>query len=284
MVCTMNVLALKRKACETRIALLQLIYHGKTGHTGGALSCTDILTALFYRVMRHRPGEPKWEERDRFLLSKGHSVEGYYCILADLGYFDRKLLEGFGSFGSKLIGHPNSKVTGVEINTGALGHGLPIGVGMAIAAGRDALPTRVFVLMGDGEQAEGSVWEAAMAAGHYKLDNLYAIIDRNGLQISGTTEEVMSLEGLAEKWAAFGWSVHSCDGNDMQALCDTFDTMQSEKGRPKLLVARTVKGKGVSFMENVAKWHHGVPDEEQFRVAMNELQGELKNALEMEAL
>lgn len=267
----MDIHELKDKARFIRKELLRMIYSGGAGHTGGALSCADILTVLYYHVMNIRPSEPDWPQRDRFLLSKGHCVEGLYCILADLGYFDKSLLNGFHAFAGNLIGHPNNKVSGVEFNTGALGHGLSVGAGMALAAKRDGMSARVFVLMGDGEQAEGSVWEAAMAASHYGLDNLYAVIDRNGLQISGSTEQVMALEKLESKWTAFGWQVHCCDGNDISALCDAFGRMRECSGKPKLLIGRTVKGKGVSFMENVAKWHHGVPTGEQLEQALAEL-------------
>ena len=193
----MNMTELKAKAAQIRMDLLNIIHTAKTGHTGGSLSNTDILTALYYRVMKLDPANPKWEERDRFIASKGHSVESLWSILADLGFFPKEELLTYSQFGTRLIGHPNNKVPGIEMNTGALGHGLPIAVGMALAAKRDQKSYRVFCLMGDGEQAEGSNWEAAMAGAHYKLDNLVGIIDRNRLQISGTTEEVMGLEPVS---------------------------------------------------------------------------------------
>lgn len=263
-----SVLELERKACYIRKELLKMIYAAKTGHTGGSLSSADILATLYYKVLRLRPEQRDWPGRDRFILSKGHSVEGLYVILADMGFFPKEELGSFSAFGSRLIGHPNNKIPGVEVNTGALGHGLPIGTGMALAAKRDGSPARIFVLMGDGEQAEGSVWEAAMAAAHYGLDNLTAIVDRNGLQISGSTEDVMPLESLSGKYAAFGWDVFQCDGNSIAGLCDAFAQMERHSGKPKVLIAKTVKGKGVPFMENVAKWHHGVPGEQQMAVAM----------------
>lgn len=261
-------------AAERRIDLLQMIYGAKTGHTGGALSCVDILVALFYEVMRYNPGNPRWEERDRFVLSKGHSVEGYYAVLADRGFFPKEELRTFCCYGSRLLGHPTVKVPGVEINSGALGHGLAAAVGMALAAKMDRRQYRVYCLMGDGEQAEGSVWEAALAAGHYKLDNLVAVIDRNRLQISGDTERVMSLENLRRKWAAFNWEVVEVNGNDMAALCAVFKTILLAS-KPHVLIANTIKGKGVSFMENVARWHHGVPGPEQFEQALQELRRQL---------
>lgn len=267
----MNTNQLQDKALQIRMDLLQMIHHAKAGHTGGSLSNTDILTALYYRVMRIDPQRPKWKQRDRFIASKGHAVESLWCILADLGFFDKEELNTFSQFGTRLIGHPNNKVPGIEMNTGALGHGLPISVGMALAAKRDNSDYRVFCLMGDGEQAEGSVWEGAMAGAHYKLDNLVGIIDRNRLQISGSTEEVMGLEPLEEKWAAFGWHVVSIDGNNMAALVEAFETVPQVKGKPTLIMANTVKGKGVSFAENVPHWHHHVPSNEELQQALAEL-------------
>lgn len=267
----MNSTELKLKAVQIRMDLLKMIHRAKTGHTGGSLSNTDILTALYYRIMRIDPKRPKWEERDRFIASKGHSVESLWCILGDLGFFPREELETFSQFGTRLIGHPNNKVPGIEMNTGALGHGLAISVGMALAAKKDAKSYRVFCLMGDGEQAEGSVWEAAMAGAHYKLDNLVGIIDRNRLQISGATEDVMGLEPLEEKWAAFGWNVVSVDGNDIEELVKAFEAAPSIPGKPTLVMANTVKGKGVSFAENVPHWHHHVPSDEELAKALSEL-------------
>lgn len=253
----MDAKTLARIAELRRADAVTMITRAKTGHTGGCMSCLDVLVNLFYREMR---------KGDHFLLSKGHSVEGYWAILADLGYFPKTELNSFSSAGSLLIGHPNNKVNGVEMSTGALGHGLPIGVGMAIGEKRLGTQNRVFVVMGDGEQAEGSVWEAAMAGANYKLDNLFAIIDRNGLQISGPTEEVMALEDFAAKWRAFGWDVTECDGNNQTALCTYFDSVQNT-GKPHCLIMHTVKGKGLPFAENKAEWHHHVPSEEQLAQA-----------------
>ncbi|MGG4147286.1 transketolase [Paenibacillus algorifonticola] len=263
---------LKSKAAQIRMDLLRMIHGAKTGHTGGSLSNTDILTALYYKIMNIDPAQPKWQERDRFIASKGHSVESLWCILADRGFFPKEELATFSQFGTRLIGHPNNKVPGIEMNTGALGHGLAISVGMALAAKKDARASRVFCLMGDGEQAEGSVWEAAMAGAHYKLDNLVGIIDRNRLQISGSTEEVMGLEPLEEKWAAFGWHVVSIDGNDIDALVEAFEAAPAIAGKPTLVMANTVKGKGVSFAENVPHWHHHVPSDEELAKALAELE------------
>ena len=267
---------LQRIAADRRKDLLCMIRGAHGGHTGGALSSTDILVALHYHTMNLRPDEPTWPDRDRFILSKGHSVEGYYAILADLGYFPREELQTYGQFGTRLISHPSVKVPGIEMNTGALGHGLPVAVGMALGQRMNGSAARTFVLMGDGEQAEGSVWEAAMSAAHYHLDNLVAILDRNGLQISGSTEEVMALEPLAEKYCAFGWTVAEVDGHDFEALTGLLDRKPHTPGKPLLILAHTIKGKGVSFMQHVAKWHHGVPDEAQYELAMQELDGAMQ--------
>jgi len=266
-----TVLELQKKAIQIRKDLLRMIYNSRTGHTGGALSSTDILVSLYYDVLHIDSQNPKDENRDRFILSKGHSVEGYYAILADKGFFMKNELSTFSQYNSRLIGHPNVKVPGIEMNTGALGHGLSVGVGMALGGKMNKKDYKVYVLMGDGEQAEGSIWEAAMAASNYSLDNLIGIIDRNKLQISGTTEEVMKLENLIEKWKAFGWEVIEVDGNNIQQLLETFKKIPCHKGKPHLILANTIKGKGVSFMENDIKWHHRVPSKEEFQKALKEL-------------
>ena len=266
---------LAKKAAEIRRDLLHVIYNARTGHTGGSLSSVDILTVLYYDILRVDPANPKDPDRDRFVLSKGHSVEGYYSILADKGFFPKEELKTFSTFKSRLIGHPSVKVPGVELNTGALGHGLPCSVGMALAAKKSKMDVKVYCLMGDGEQAEGSVWEAAMAGPNFELDNLTAIIDRNHLQISGNTENVMKLEGLAAKWEAFGWDVRSVDGHDFAALIKVFSGPR-KKGKPLMVIAETTKGKGVSYMEDEAKWHHGVPTEEQFAQALEEIDSFIK--------
>jgi Transketolase, N-terminal subunit len=266
---------LENKAKEVRRNILQMIYEGNTGHTGGALSSTDIMTVLFYKYMNVDAKNPKKEDRDRFILSKGHCVEPYLYILSDLGFYPKEELKTFSKFGSKFIGHPNNKISGIEMNTGALGHGLSVGVGMAIGAKKQMLSNRVFVLMGDGEQAEGSVWEAAMAGAHYKLNNLIGIVDRNRLQISGSTEEVMGLDPLDKKWEAFGWNVVQINGNSIKELLEVFDKIDEKSDKPTLIIANTTKGCGVSYMENVAKWHHGVPTKEQLDQAILELGGTL---------
>ncbi|WDZ63585.1 transketolase [Paenibacillus polymyxa] len=272
----MEIQELKVKAAQIRMDLLTIIHRAKTGHTGGSLSNTDILTALYYEIMNVDPANPKWDDRDRFIASKGHSVESLWCILADRGFFPKEELETYSQFGTRLIGHPNNKVPGIEMNTGALGHGLPISVGMALAAKRGDRPYRVFCLMGDGEQAEGSNWEAAMAGSHYKLDNLIGIIDRNRLQISGATEEVMGLEPLEEKWTAFGWNVVSINGNNMEELLKAFRSAPEVAGKPTLIMANTTKGKGVSFAENVPAWHHHVPDDKELELALTELKATIE--------
>ncbi len=251
-----------RLANQRRADAITMIHRAGTGHTGGALSVLDILSVLYYDILRVRPEQPLWEDRDRFLLSKGHSVEGYLALLADLGFFPKEELRTFSVAGSRLIGHPSNKTPGVEVCTGALGHGLPVGVGMALAAKRLQKNYRTFVVMGDGEQAEGSVWEAAMAGAHYKLDNLFAMIDRNGLQISGSTEQVMALEHFHDKWAAFGWEVTDVDGHDVGALLDYFHSAKAG-GKPHCLICHTVKAKGLPFAENQKDWHHKVPTAEQ---------------------
>ncbi len=266
-----NLKDLTTKATKIRINLIKMIKTAKTGHTGGALSSVDILVSLFYRIMKIDANKPDWAERDRFLLSKGHSVEGYLCILADLGFFPESELATFSAYKSRLIGHPTRKVPGIEMNTGALGHGLSVGVGMAIAAKKLGQQHRVFTLMGDGEQAEGSIWEAAMAAGHYKLGNLVAIVDRNYLQISGNTEKVMSIDPLADKYESFGWNTLDVAGNNISELCSTLESIDYSGEKPTVLIAKTTKGKGVSFMENNAKWHHGVPKDDEYATALAEL-------------
>ncbi|SIQ41815.1 transketolase [Halanaerobium kushneri] len=262
---------LTEKAAQIRRDLLKMIVNAGTGHTAGSLSNTDIMTVLFYEVMDIKVDDPDWDDRDRFILSKGHSVESYYTILADKGYFDKEELNTFCQYKSRLIGHPNNKVPGVEMNTGALGHGLAIAAGMAKAAKMSKKNYKVYTLMGDGELAEGSVWEAALAASHFKLDNLVGIIDRNNLQITDNTEKVMGLEPLAEKWKSFGWEIIEVDGHNYQELINAFTKSSEIKGRPTLILANTIKGKGVSFMENKAEWHHGLPSEEELAQALEEL-------------
>jgi transketolase len=262
---------LEKIATAIRLTVLQSIVSAGGGHTGGSLSSVDILVALYFQIMRIDPKHPEWEERDRFILSKGHSVESYHAVLFQRGFFNREVLDSYGRFNSILAGHPTRKVPGIELNSGALGHGLSVGVGLALAAKRSDAAFTTYVLTGDGEHGEGSLMEAAAAAGHYKLDNLVSIIDRNGLQISGPTEDVMAIENLEAKYRACGWSVRNCDGNQMRSLIETLDAAPFETAKPSLIIAHTTKGKGVSFMENRANWHHKVPSEVELKQAMKEL-------------
>lgn len=270
-----ELMSLKRKATEIRIAVLKMIYEAKTGHIGGAYSSTDILTALYYKVINVDSQNPNWDLRDRYVQSKGHAVEPLWAILADKGFIDKEELKTFSQFGTRLIGHPNNKVPGIEMNTGSLGHGLPIAVGMALAAKMDEKSYKVYTLMGDGEQAEGSVWEGAMAAAHYQLDNLVGIIDRNGLQITGPTEHVMGLDPLDEKWRSFGWEVVEVDGHNLAQLVEVLLNTPKVSGKPTMIIANTVKSKGISFAENLATWHHQVPSKEQYEQVLAELEKQL---------
>jgi transketolase len=258
------------KSIRLRKRTLEIIHHAGGGHTGGSLSCLDILNVLYNRILRVSPETFAAPNRDRYVQSKGHSVEALYSVLADRGFFPTQDLETLCRYQSHYVGHPTRKIPGIEMNTGALGHGLPICAGMAIAGKMDAASYRVFALLGDGELAEGSNWEAAMAAAHYKLDNLTAIIDHNTLQISGRTRDVMSNEPLADKWRAFGWAVKTVNGHDFAELTDALGK-PAEAGKPTCVIANTVKGKDVSFMEDVAKWHHGVPTEAELKQALAEL-------------
>ncbi|TVR61521.1 MAG: transketolase [Spirochaetaceae bacterium] len=262
---------LRTIAAEIRKDMLVMIHRAGGGHTGGSLSSLDILVTLYFRVMRIDPSRPKNPTRDRFVLSKGHSVEGYLNVLARMGFFAAPELETYGRFGSKLYGHPTMSVPGVEAPTGALGHGLSIGVGMALAGRMDRLDNHVYVLMGDGEQAEGSVWEAAMSASHYGLNNLTAIIDYNKLQISGDVDSVMTISSLVDRWSDFGWTVRELDGNDVDALTCEFESDRAGTPGPKLVLAHTRKGCGVSFMENNPAWHHKVPTDDELQAALAEL-------------
>jgi transketolase len=261
---------LQLKACALRKSMLNLIVGAGAGHTGGGLSCLDILNVLYNRVLNVSPQTFTSPTRDRYVQSKGHCVEALYAVLADRGFFPASDLETVCHYQSHYVGHPTRHIPGVEMNTGALGHGLPICIGMALAAKMDSASYRVFTLLGDGELAEGSNWEAGLAAAHYKLDNLFAILDHNTLQITGHTRDVMSNEPLDEKWRAFGWGVKVINGHDYAALTEAL-SKPAEPGKPTFIIANTVKGKGVSFMENVAKWHHGVPSEAELKQALAEL-------------
>jgi Transketolase, N-terminal subunit len=271
-----EITSLEYTAAKTRKRLLEVIYKAKGGHIGGGLSALNMLTALYFHTLNVNPKAPKMENRDRFLLSKGHCVEALYCVLEEKGFITPELLDTYGDYNTLLAGHPTIKVPGIEVNTGALGHGLAVGVGLAIAAKMDKKTYKTFVMMGDGEQGEGSIYEAAMSGSHYKLDNLVAIIDRNGLQISDTTENVMSLESITDRWTAFGWDVKEVDGDNMQNIVTALDNIDFENNKPHLLISKTTKGRGISFMENALKWHHGVPKEEEYQRALKELEDEVE--------
>jgi transketolase len=262
---------LKLKSILLRKNLLKYIYMAKAGHTGGSLSCVDALNVLYNRVLNVDPKNFKDPNRDRYIQSKGHSVEALYVTLADRGFFPESDLETLCKYQSHYIGHPTKKVNGVEQNTGALGHGLSISVGESIAAKMDKKMHRVFTLLGDGELPEGSNWEAFLSAAHYKLDNLYAILDNNKQQITGSNCEVMNIDSVRKKLEAFGWAVREVDGHNLGELEYVLNYGPFEKGKPNFIIAHTIKGKGVSFMEGVVKWHHGVPSPEQYEQAQQEL-------------
>ena len=258
------------KSLRYRKSVLRWIKHAGAGHTGGSLSCIDILNVLYNRVLRVSPATFADPKRDRYIQSKGHSVEALFVVLADRGFYPESDLATLCRYQSDYVGHPTRHVAGIEQNTGALGHGLPIAVGTALAGKMDDAGFRVVTLLGDGELAAGSNWEAALAGAHYKLDNLTAIIDCNTLQITGRTHDVMNHEPLAAKWAAFGWAVRTVDGHDCTALTAAF-AKPLEPGKPSCVIARTTKGKGISFMEDVGKWHHGVPNDDEYAKAIAEL-------------
>ena len=262
---------LRLRSEEIRKRLIEIVYKAKAGHIGGDLSSLNTLTALYLRVMNIDPQDAKNPDRDRFIMSKGHCVEALYCVLEAKGFVTKELLDTYGDYLSPLAGHPTIEVPGIEFNSGALGHGLSIGVGCAIAAKMDKKSYRTFVLMGDGEQGEGSIYEAAMAGSNYRLDNLVAMIDRNGLQISDTTENVMKLDSINQRWTAFGWNVIEVDGDDIEAVTTALENIDYNNGKPHLVVLHTTKGFHVSYMENVLKWHHGVPSQEEYDTAIKEI-------------
>ncbi len=271
---------LKALAYEMRERTIDIIVEGKTGHIGGDMSVMEILTELYFEQMNISPENMDDPDRDKFVMSKGHSMEAYYAVLAEKGFFPiEEVIQQFSKFGSKYIGHPNNKLPGIEMNSGSLGHGLPVCVGMALAAKMNGQSYRTYTVMGDGELAEGSVWEGAMAASHYKLDNLCAVVDRNRLQISGNTEDVMAHDDLHERFGAFGWHVIDvADGNDISQLKAAFEEAKETKGKPTVLIANTVKGKGSPVMENKAAWHHKVPNQEELAQIRKDLK-ERKEAL-----
>lgn len=270
----MEIEELTTKSYELRKVVLDMIKKAGAGHLGGDFSVMDILVALYFNQMNISPEQADDSERDMFVLSKGHSVEAYYAVLAAKGFFDTELLvREFSAFGSKFIGHPNNKLPGIEMNSGSLGHGLPVAVGMALACRMDGRKNRIYTVLGDGELAEGSVWEGFMAAGHYELDNLCAVIDRNRLQISGNTEDVMRHENLADRIRAFKWHVIVTDGNNIKKLNEAFEEAKEVQDKPTCIIANTIKGFGGGLLcENQIAWHHKVPSEQEYQKIAEELE------------
>lgn len=270
---TMDLDQLQAKARQLRRDIIEMVYRARSGHPGGALGMADFMTVLWYRHFRHDPSNPDWEDRDRFILSNGHACPILYAVLADRGYFDRDLLWTFRQLGSPIQGHPSIRtdLPGIEYSGGSLGNGLSYALGAALAARVTGRDYRVFCSVSDGDCQEGQTWEAAMAAAHLGVDNLVVIVDFNRCQIDGPSEEVMSLGDLPAKWRAFGWHVQDVDGHDHRALDDAFQAALAHRGGPSVIVARTVIGKGVSYMEGDYRWHHGYPDEERYQQALAEL-------------
>jgi len=263
---------LQKTALNVRKNILRMIKAGKSGHVGGALSAADILTALYFRVMRVDPENPLWRERDRFVLSAGHKCLALYAALAEKGFFDEQILDTYGALESRLPGHPDMyKLPGVETNTGALGHGLSIAGGMAMGLRMDGLDSKVYVVMGDGELAEGSNWEAAAACSHHQLTNLLVFVDRNTWQISGKTVDVMSYEPLNERWKSFGWGVREIDGHDLTQILGNANDIPFEKDKPSVIIANTIKSKGLSFAEDNVAYHHWKTTPEEIERAERDL-------------
>lgn len=262
---------LETKAKLIRRLIVQMIAKAGSGHPGGSLSATDLITVLFFSVLKHDPKNPKWPDRDRFHMSKGHCCPLWYAVLAETGYFPKETLMTLREFGSLLQGHPDRRTPGVEVSSGSLGQGLSVALGMSLASKVDKKDYRVYVLLGDGEIQEGNIWEAAMAASHYKCSNICAILDYNGFQIDGATGDIMNLEPIADKWRAFGWYTIGIDGHNMQQILDAYDEAKSVKDKPVIIIARTVKGKGVSFMENTVEFHGRAPTKEETERALKEL-------------
>lgn len=264
---------IRDKARTIRLTALKMIFAAQLGHPGGDMSVADILATLYFGVLRYDPGQPNAPWRDRFVMSKGHCTGAFYATLAEAGYFDRSWLDTYMGPLSMLNGHPNRNyLPGVETNTGPLGHGMPVAVGMAIAGKMDGADYRVFVVTGDGELQEGSNWEAGMTAGHRQLSNLTLVIDRNRLQQGARVEDTNTLEPLADKWRAFGWKVVEVDGHDPSQLHDVLGAPIGSREKPLCVIAHTIKGRGISFMENEVKWHHGIPSRAQYEQALKELQ------------
>jgi len=262
---------LESKAKLIRRLIVQMIAKAGSGHPGGSLSATDLITVLYFSVLRHDPKRPHWEDRDRFHLSKGHCCPLWYAVLAESGYFPKDKLETLRQLGSMLQGHPDRRTPGVDVPSGSLGQGLSVAAGMSLAGKVDKKDYRVYVLIGDGESQEGNIWEAAMSAAHYSCDNLCAILDYNGFQIDGKTKDVMNLEPLKLKWQAFGWHTIEINGHEVKEILAAYDEAKGVKGKPTIIIAHTIKGKGVSFMENVADFHGRAPTKEETEQALREL-------------
>lgn len=263
---------LEEKARQIRIEIVKMLANAGSGHTGGSLSATDIVTVLYFYKMRHNPKNPQWKERDRFILSKGHAAPVLYATLALSGYFDKSLLNSLRKLGSPLQGHPCCKnLPGVEVSTGSLGQGLSVACGMALGLRLSGINSRVYCLLGDGEIQEGQVWEAAMTASHYKIDNLCAILDHNNLQIDGRCCDVMNIKPVEDKFIAFGWNVFTINGHNIQEIVDALDEAEKTKGKPTMIIANTVKGKGVSIFEGKVQYHGVAPTQEELEVALKEL-------------
>jgi len=263
---------LEEKAKQIRRLIIQMLAKAGSGHPGGSLSATDLITALYFAILRHNPKDPSWPERDRFHLSKGHCCPLWYALLSESGYFPKEELMTLRQFGSLLQGHPDRRTPGIEAASGSLGQGLSIALGMSLAAKMDKKDYRVYVLLGDGEIQEGNIWEAAMAASHYHCDNLCAILDYNGFQIDGKVKDVMSLEPLVGKWQAFGWHAIEINGHNMRDILSAYEEAKTIKTKPAIIIAHTIKGKGVSFMENVVDFHGRAPTKEEAEKALKELE------------
>ena len=268
----MNINELERKAYQLRVDIIEMIYNAQSGHPGGSLSAIDIMTVLYYEIMRHNPKMPDWPDRDRFILSKGHASPALYAVLADTGYFPKEELMHFRKANSMLQGHPSYlKTPGVEDSTGSLGQGLSFACGVALAGKLDAKDYNVYCMIGDGESEEGQIWEAAMNAARHNLDNLCAILDYNHLQIDGNIYDIKRPQPFLEKWLSFGWNVFEIDGHDFEDIIGSLETFKIIKGKPTMIIAHTIKGKGVSFMENQADWHGKAPNKEERDRAIKEL-------------
>ena len=263
---------LESRAKHIRKTIIEMLSKACSGHPGGSLSATDLVTALYFSVLRHDPHNPNWPDRDRFHMSKGHCCPLWYTILAEAGYFSKEELKGLRKLGAMLQGHPDRRTPGVDVASGSLGQGLSVALGMSLAARLDQKDYRVYCLIGDGESQEGNIWEAAMAASHYKCDNLCAMLDYNGFQIDGKISDVMNLEPVKAKWQAFGWHTREIDGHNMREILEAYEEASTIKFKPSIIIAHTVKGKGVSFMENVCSFHGCAPTPEEAKRALEELE------------